>query len=366
VLLHDARKLLPPGRHSDLQLQIGRSRRARALAADLAELEGAPDFGSYALAPVLDAWMMEQLGVIVRKSKGITIGALANLPKLEDLQQGVVYYIAGSMRYSMVRWKRLSETDARCLFLSSAEAEAYAASLPISICRKREKWGGLAYPKPAFWEAIYTLDRIFTKFCTADALAGFGKNLIGQVQAAIEQHLEVMPLFETAAALCSPAVTGAVLLHACCTTYSFTRQKELVSTAVRQLGIVAEEEMALRKALRAGSKSKQKAKAVERAESDAEKVRKATARRCAKYAAAAQKSASVAVRRAIKLQVAAKRAVAKAIARNARAQSQGGSGGSSGVVSRARKKQRLIEADPAGAQYRPRDRTQSAARNRYA
>ena len=40
-----------------------------------------------ALAPLIDSWMMEQLGAVVRESKGVTIGALTDLPKLEKLQQ---------------------------------------------------------------------------------------------------------------------------------------------------------------------------------------------------------------------------------------------------------------------------------------
>ena len=143
LLLDDAEKLLPPGRHSDLKLQVGRSRRARALAADLAGMEGAPDFGAFALAPAIDSWMMERLGGIIREIKGVEIGPLADLPKLPELQQGIVYYIARSMRYSMVRWKRLSEADARSLFLSSAEAGEHAAPRLPSRARERSGVGWL-------------------------------------------------------------------------------------------------------------------------------------------------------------------------------------------------------------------------------
>ena len=103
---------------------------------------------SWGKSALIDSWMMEQLGALVRGGKGITIGALADLPELGELQQGVVYYIAGSMRYSMVRWKKCTAAS------SSRSRRSFSCSCSSTFSESADMSGMLA---PAIrWKRLST------------------------------------------------------------------------------------------------------------------------------------------------------------------------------------------------------------------
>ena len=267
VLVDDAERLAQgASRHADLLLQIGRGGRTAALAADLTQAAGSlvsgAEHAAGALAGVLDCHLMQLLCEKLRAHAPLEIGHLKDLPVLHEASKQVLYYVAGSMRYTLVKYRKLSVDTVKCLFTSASGAAAYIPALPIALCEHREKYGGFSYAKPAFWDAVHAIDRVYTKFCCSGAIATFGKDVVALVSAAAVAHSDIQALFATAAALCIPAITGPELAQAVVTTLSFSRQKELVASVRSELGLQADKEQALRASLKV-AKSKRKDKRME-------------------------------------------------------------------------------------------------------
>jgi hypothetical protein len=285
ALVDDAERLAQGAiKNADLLLQIGRGRRTAALAADLAEAAGTDVLGAEhaagVLAGLLDCYLLQQLGEKLHAQEQPEIGPLKDLPELQDAGKQVLYYVAGSMRYTLVKYRKLKKEVVKCLFFSAKDAADCSTVLPTALTEHREKYGGFSYAKPAFWNAVHALDRVYTKFCSANAIARFGKAVVDSIAAATVGHTEIQALFVDAAALCKPAISGPELAKAVVETLAFSRQKELVVGVRRELGLQAEQEQALRAKLKSSKKAKKegakkrKGEAAARVAERAEKVGK--------------------------------------------------------------------------------------------
>ena len=204
------------------------------------------------------------------------IGVLDSYPELDQNEQEVVYYVIGSMRKNLVKFRKLDVVTVGCLFGSRAEAET--AGLPCRLTAEREKWGGLAYAKKELWACMHIVDRIFSKHCSAAALGRHGLEVHAHLRAALAQHEGIAALFSAAAALCTPPITAAALLSAVCETYAWSRQRVLVAQARSDLDLDHQNNKEPRAKLGIAAQLKRDQRKIAKAASTAEKAVKAAAR----------------------------------------------------------------------------------------
>jgi hypothetical protein len=278
-VVHAANYLCDPAvscRSPDMKLQLMRPDMVKKLAKGIKKIAGAPPHGARQMSSAVISCLLSLLyGTLVAGSPP-EIGVLDSYPELDQNEQEVVYYVIGSMRKNLVKFRKLDVVTVGCLFGSRAEAET--AGLPCRLTAEREKWGGLAYAKKELWACMHIVDRIFSKHCSAAALGRHGLEVHARLRAALAQHEGIAALFSAAAALCTPPIAAAALLSAVCETYAWSRQRVLVAQARSDLDLDHQNNKELRAKLGIAAQLKRDQRKIAKAASTAEKAVKAAAR----------------------------------------------------------------------------------------